>query len=230
MKIVILCGGLGTRLREHTEFIPKPMVPIGGVPVVEHIMRHYRHHFPKAEFILCTGYKGEVIAKHFAGRERIHIIDTGQTTMTGARLSMVEVLLHETFALTYGDGLSDVDLTAELKYHKKSGCDATVCAVREPSRFGQLVIRKGRVMSFHEKPAGGGERINGGYFFMEPRVLHAVSADPSCVLEKDALPAIAKMGELAAYPHDGFWQPMDTYRDWLDLENKWATGKAPWKH
>ena len=255
MKVVILCGGLGTRLREETEYRPKPMVPVGGKPILWHIMKHYAHHGHK-DFILCLGYKGEVIKEFFRNyhwnlsdvtlslgknpRIEYHgkhdeedwtvtMIDTGQTTQTGGRLKRVLPFIEEdTFLLTYGDGLIDSDIHASICSHQQSGKLATVTAVHPAGRFGDIVIEDGLVTTFNEKPDQEATPINGGFFVLNKRVGEYLSGDP-CVFEKDALPVLAAEGNLNAFDHPGFWQCMDTYREQMLLEQMWQTGKAPWK-
>jgi glucose-1-phosphate cytidylyltransferase len=257
MKAVILCGGMGTRLREHTEFRPKPMVEVGGIPILVHIMRIYAKHGID-EFVLCLGYKGEQIKRYFLDYEamqsdftvelgkrnaltfhereghtpswKVTLADTGLEAMTGARLRKAARYLDgETFALTYGDGVSDVDLRAALAYHRSHGGVATMTGVRPPSRFGEVEHDGGRVRVFNEKPNVGTGLINGGFFFFEPRFLETLSAGDDCILEREPLERCAKAGELFVYEHHGFWQCMDTYRDWEHLEAHWASGRAPWK-
>ena len=254
MKVVILAGGLGTRLSEETLVKPKPMVEIGGRPILWHIMKIYSH-FGHNHFIVCLGYKGYIIKEYFANyflhtsdvtfhisenRMEVHrrsaepwqvtLVDTGDTTMTGGRLKRVlpHVAEEEVFALTYGDGLADLDLDAALKFHRNHGRMATVTAVRPASRFGVLAREGDRVTAFTEKPGDDGGWINGGFFLLSPRVGDLISGD-STVWETDPLEALARCGELRAYQHDGFWHPMDTLRDKNYLEEAWASGRAPWK-
>ena len=253
MKVVILCGGLGTRLAEETEVRPKPMVEIGGRPLLWHIMKHYGH-FGFNDFFIALGYKGEVIKRYFldyhmltgdmtlclsTGKlERhaadienwtVHLADTGMSSMTGGRLKRLEPSLRdETFMLTYGDGVSDIDLTALLAFHRAQGCLATVTAVRPPARFGGVVLDGDRVAEFTEKPQIGEGWINGGFMVLEPEVFRYLEGD-NAVLEFDALERLAADGQLAAYRHDRFWQCMDTLRDKRVLERYWDGGAAPWK-
>jgi glucose-1-phosphate cytidylyltransferase len=251
MKVVILAGGRGTRLSEETHAIPKPMVAIGGRPILWHIMRHYAA-FGLKDFVVACGYKGYVIKEYFANYLthecdlsidlgsgavevlsrhpedwRVTLVDTGQATMTGGRLQRLSALLDETFLLTYGDGLSDVALDDLLSYHKQQGVLATVTAVHQPPRFGALEMDDGMVTRFREKPLISQDRINGGFFVFEPPVLDLLTGD-DCVLERDPLSTLASRGQLAAYAHDGFWQPMDTLRDRDDLIRLWESGEAPW--
>jgi len=253
MKVVILCGGLGSRLAEETEVRPKPMVEIGGRPLLWHIMKHYGH-FGFNDFFIALGYKGEVIKRYFldyhmltgdmtlclsTGKlERhagdienwtVHLADTGMSSMTGGRLKRLEPSLRdETFMLTYGDGVSDIDLSALLAFHRAQGCLATVTAVRPPARFGGVVLDGDRVAEFTEKPQIGEGWINGGFMVLEPEVFRYLEGD-AAVLEFDALERLAADGQLAAYRHDRFWQCMDTLRDKRVLERYWDGGAAPWK-
>jgi glucose-1-phosphate cytidylyltransferase len=253
MKAVILCGGLGTRLVEETEFRPKPMVEIGGRPILWHIMKHLSFHGFK-EFYLALGYKGDQIKRFFleyytlnrnitvdlstGGVRRyetetedwiVHLIDTGHDTMTGGRVKRLEPFLkQEPFLLTYGDGLSDVNLRELEKCHRKHGRIATITAVRPPSRFGGVVFDGDMVSRFSEKPQMGEGWISGGFMVFQPEVFKYVKNDKS-ILEVDALERLAADRELAAYRHDGFWQCMDTVRDKRLLERLWQAGRPPWK-
>lgn len=253
MKVVILCGGPGTRLREETEVRPKPMVEIGGRPILWHIMRGYAAH-GFTEFVLALGYKSEVIKRYFldyyhlqshltvsltsgavvahdGGREdwTVHLIDTGLTTQTGGRLKRLASWLgDETFMLTYGDGVSDVNVADLLRFHRRHKRLATVTAVRPPARFGGLAFTGDLVSEFSEKPQIGEGWINGGFFVFEPGVLDYIKGDET-YLEREPLERLAADGQLAAYRHDGFWQCMDTLRDVRLLEELWDSGKAPWK-
>lgn len=254
MKAVILAGGLGTRLSEETALKPKPMVEIGGKPIIWHIMKIYER-FGVNDFIICVGYKGYVIKEYFANyinhqsditvdlknkaievhrktqeNWRITLIDTGQNTMTGGRLKRVANLLSddEPFLLTYGDGVSDIDISLLIENHKKSKKSATVTAVRPPGRFGALEIdENGGVSRFIEKPLGDGNRINGGFFVLEKSVIKEIT-DDSTIWEREPLERLAAKGELNAYIHNGFWQPMDTLRDMNYLEDLIQNKKAPW--
>lgn len=254
MKAVILAGGLGTRIAEESDTKPKPMVEVGGKPLLWHIMKTYAQHGIN-DFIICLGYKGYVIKEFFfnyyrhmsdmtidlktgdhqilntqAENWRITLIDTGSETMTGGRLKRVAPYLgNETFCLTYGDGLSDIDITAEIAFHKKHGKLATVAAVQPPGRFGVLNITKeNEVASFEEKPSDEIGWINGGFFVLEPEVISYIDGDQTS-WESAPLSNLAKDGQLAAFHHTGFWQPCDTLRDKRALEALWATGNAPWK-
>jgi glucose-1-phosphate cytidylyltransferase len=251
MKVVILAGGRGTRLSEETHAIPKPMVSIGGRPILWHIMRHYAA-FGLTDFVVACGYKGYVIKEYFANYLthecdlaidlgtgsvevisqhpedwKVTLVDTGEATMTGGRLRRLSSLLDETFLLTYGDGLADVRVDDLIDYHRRSGGLATVTAVHPPPRFGALEMRDGMVTSFREKPFASQDRINGGFFVFEPAMLPLLTGD-DCVLEADPLATLASRGQLAAYEHDGFWQPMDTLRDRDELIRLWESGEAPW--
>ena len=260
MKVVILCGGKGTRLREETESKPKPMVKIGGHPILWHIMKIYSA-FGFNEFVLALGYKGESIKQYFLnyrtmnndftlalGKEhaieyhnqqnaknwKITFADTGEEAMTGARVARIAKYIQENmFLLTYGDGIADIDLNRLVDFHKAHGRIGTVSGVHSPSRFGKLKIsnEKGYVGDFTEKPLESGisDYINGGYFVFNRQFFKYVNSDESCILEREPLEKLAEDGELVAYRHDGYWQCMDTYRDWLLLEDLWQSGDAPWK-
>lgn len=256
MQVVILCGGQGTRLRETSERLPKPMVPIGGKPILWHIMKHCAAHGLR-EFVLCLGYKSFEIKRWFLEyhlRERdftfrlgrpdqmeIHQADrdeedwlvtfaeTGEQTMTGGRIRRAAPHLRGgNFLLTYGDGVSDVDLTELARFHKRHGKLATVTAVRTPGRFGELRMEGDTVRAFEEKPEVTQGRINGGFFMLKTEVLDRLDSDPHLVWERQPLEDLAADGELTAYRHDGFWHAMDTPRDHVELERLWATGQAPW--
>jgi glucose-1-phosphate cytidylyltransferase len=254
MEAVILCGGQGTRLREETEFKPKPMVEIGGKPILWHIMQRYAKYGVR-RFILALGYKGEVIRDYFlryryrnadvvvslrwndvqvisdepAEDWEVVLADTGHNTMTGGRVR--RALKHvkgERFFVTYGDGVADIDIAALLKCHMESKRLATVTAVHPSSRYGEINIEQGSVSDFMEKPQVNGGWINGGFLCFEKSAIANVSSDPALVLESDVLPDLAKRQQLTAYHHDGFWQCMDTYREMLMLNGLFAQGKAPW--
>ncbi len=254
MKVVILAGGLGTRLAEETEYRPKPMVEIGGYPILWHIMRHYAHHGFN-EFVVALGYKGEVIKRYFLdyrvmsstaltislrhGEQAVaatntddwivNLVDTGQLTNTGGRVKRLESFLQqEPFMLTYGDGVCNVNLTDVLRFHREHGRIATVTAVRPPARFGNLDLAENLVKSFVEKSQTHEGWINGGFFVFEPSIFKYLANDQT-VLESDALEQLAREGQLMAYRHDGFWQCMDTLRDKKYLESLWQSEKAPWK-
>lgn len=255
MKVVILAGGLGTRLSEETAVKPKPMVEIGGRPILWHIMKVYSTHGIN-DVVICCGYKGFLIKEYFANYSlhmsdvtfdmahnrleihnrraepwRITLVDTGDDTMTGGRLRRVrDYIGNETFCFTYGDGVGNVDITRLVAFHRAQGTLVTLTAVKPPGRFGAFSMAQGqhKVTSFREKPTGDGTWVNGGYFVVEPAAIDMV-ADDSTVWEQEPLEALAHSGQLSAYPHDGFWQPMDTLRDRKLLEDLWASGKAPWK-
>lgn len=254
MKAVILAGGLGTRLSEETSSRPKPMVEIGGKPILWHIMKMYSHHGIN-EFIICCGYKGYVIKEYFANyflhtsdvtfdmqsnsmhvHERraepwkVTLVDTGDDSMTGGRLGRVAQYIKEDqdFCFTYGDGVGDIDITSSIAFHRAHGKAATLTSTYPPGRFGALDMKNGQVRSFTEKPKGDGAMINGGFFVLSPKVLSYINGD-STVWENEPLMQLANSGELMAYEHHGFWQPMDTLRDKNLLEQLWASNKAPWK-
>lgn len=252
MKTVLLCGGLGTRLSEETTVKPKPMVEIAGKPILWHIMKIYEH-YGIGDFILALGYKGEVIKDYFLNYHarmsdltvslksgtvdysnptaedwKVQLIDTGALTMTGGRLLRLKDHLKETFMVTYGDGVSNVDIQKLLSFHKSHGKLATVTAVRPPVRFGELSISGNQVIRFQEKPQAEEGWINGGFFVFEPEVLNYI-ADESTMLERAPLEALAQAGELMAFHHHGYWQCMDTLRDKQTLEELWQQNKAPWK-
>jgi glucose-1-phosphate cytidylyltransferase len=254
MKVVLLAGGLGTRLSEETVVRPKPMVEIGGKPILWHIMKIYsRYGFN--DFVICLGFKGYMIKEYFsnyflhmsdvtfdmgtnsmevhqrnAEPWRVTLVDTGQDSMTGGRVKRVASYLgNEPFMLTYGDGVADIDVAALVEFHQRHGRQATVTSVQPMGRFGALDLdTDNRVLGFQEKPKGDGSWINGGFFVLEPAVLERIGGD-STVFEKEPLEGLARDGELVAYKHDGFWQPMDTLRDKNHLEELWGAGTAPWK-
>ncbi|MCL6257703.1 glucose-1-phosphate cytidylyltransferase [Aquiflexum sp. TKW24L] len=258
MKAVILAGGFGTRISEESGVRPKPMVEIGGKPILWHIMKIYSFHGIN-EFVICCGYKGHMIKEYFSNyflytsdvtfdlknntmevhRKntepwRVTLIDTGENVMTGGRIKRVaEHLKDETFCLTYGDGVSDIDITASIEFHKKSNAMATLTAVQQPGRFGAFTLAQdeSKITNFREKPKGDGMDnawINGGFFIVEPKALDYLTGD-DCIWERDPLENIAKNGGLVAFKHEGFWQPMDTLRDKNVLEEMWNEGRAPWK-
>lgn len=254
MKAVILAGGLGTRISEETHLKPKPMIEIGGMPILWHIMKTYSAHDIN-DFVVCCGYKGYLIKEYFANYFlhmsdvtfdmannqmqvhqhkaepwRVTLVDTGDDTLTGGRLKRVAnyVRDEEAFCFTYGDGVSDVDITAQLAFHKQHGKLATVTAVQPPGRYGALNMDGASVRGFVEKPKGGGGWINGGFFMLSPKCLDYIEGDMSS-WEGEPLAKIAEDGQLMAFEHRGFWQPMDTLRDKTQLEELWQTGRAPWK-
>jgi len=253
MKAVILAGGLGTRLSEETHLRPKPMVEVGGRPILWHILKIYSA-FGVNEFIICCGYKGYLIKEYFANyflhmsdvtfhmdegnRMEVHhqksepwkvtLVDTGEATQTGGRLRRVRPYLgSDPFCFTYGDGVADVDIAALLAFHRGHGRSATLTAVQPPGRYGALHLEQERVAHFQEKPDGDNSWINGGFFVLEPSVCDLIHGD-DCVFEADVLPQLAATGQLAAYRHRGFWQPMDTLRDRNRLDALWQSGAAPW--
>lgn len=254
MKCVILAGGLGTRLSEETVSRPKPMVEIGGKPILWHIMKIYSY-YGVNEFIICLGYKGYVIKEYFANyflhmsdvtfdmqnnQMTVHnqhaepwkvtLVDTGDDSMTGGRLARVKEYVkdEEAFCFTYGDGVSDIDISQLIQFHKNHGKLATLTAVTPPGRFGALDIQNGMIKNFKEKPKGDGALINGGFFVLSPKVIDLIDGD-KCVWEQHPLEQLAKAAELMAFNHDGFWQPMDTLRDKMHLEELWQNNQAPWK-
>jgi glucose-1-phosphate cytidylyltransferase len=253
MKAVILAGGLGSRLSEETTVRPKPMVEIGGRPILWHIMKIYAAHGVE-EFVVCLGYKGYVVKEFFAnyrlhtsdlsfdlacGGVEVHrsdaepwkvtLVETGEETMTGGRLKRVLPYLgDEDFCLTYGDGLADIDVTALIAYHREQGALATVTAVQPPGRFGAVELNGARVRSFEEKPRGDGTWRNGGFFVLSPEVARYLGDDRT-TWEQEPLRALAAEGQLASFRHTGFWQAMDTLRDRTELERLWSSGSAPWR-
>jgi len=255
VKVVLLAGGLGTRLSEETSLRPKPMIEIGGMPILWHIMKSYST-FGFHEFVICLGYKGYLIKEYFANyflhksdvtidlkNNQLHVhdsqaepwqitlVDTGEHSMTGARIRRIAKHVQgETFMLTYGDGVGNIDIQELLTAHRASGKHCTVTAVQPSGRFGSLDIQSdGLVSSFLEKPKGDGAWINGGFFVCEPEIFNYLSDDEKCSWEQKPLEQLAYDGQLNAFNHHGFWKPMDTLRDRLELEKEWATGKAPWK-
>ncbi|SJN57329.1 Glucose-1-phosphate cytidylyltransferase [Vibrio ruber DSM 16370] len=254
MKAVILAGGLGTRLSEETVIKPKPMVEIGGKPILWHIMKIYSF-YGVNEFIICCGYKGYVIKEYFANyfmhmsditfdmaKNHMHVhhkradpwkvtlVDTGEESMTGGRLKRVQEYIKDEseFFFTYGDGVADVNIAKTLDFHRSHGKLATLTATYPPGRFGVLTIEQNAVRSFQEKPKGDGAMINGGFFVLSPKVIDLIDDDQT-TWEQNPLNQLAADGELMAYRHDGFWQPMDTLRDKMKLEELWETRQAPWK-
>lgn len=269
MKVIILCGGMGTRFKEETEYKPKPMIEIGGKPILWHIMKTYAHYGFK-DFVLCLGYKGQMIKQYFLNYEmidtdftvelgngnvtahnnhkeigwKVTLAETGEKTMTGARLKKVEKYIDDDlFMLTYGDGVADINIHALLEFHKSHGKIATVTGVRPASRFGELVVDGNQVLEFGEKPQVKEGLINGGFLVLDKRVFKYLSDRDDCIFEREPLEKLALDGELMVYKHEGFWQCMDTYRDLQLLINLWAgheiekelyfdgmtKGRAPWK-
>jgi glucose-1-phosphate cytidylyltransferase len=253
MKVVILAGGHGTRISEESQVKPKPMIEIGQKPILWHIMKTYSFYGIK-EFVICCGYKGYIIKEYFANyflhncdvtfdmtsnQMEVHhqktepwkvsLVDTGESTFTGGRLKRVKSYLDDsTFCLTYGDGVADVNVNELIAFHNQEGRQATLTAVRPPGRFGVLGFESRRVVSFEEKPKGEGGWINGGFFVLEPEVILRIEGDAT-TWEQEPLMGLAADGQLSAYQHHGFWQPMDTLRDRQHLEQLWANGNAPWK-
>lgn len=255
MKVVLLAGGMGTRLSEETDVRPKPMVEIGGKPILWHIMKIYSH-YGFNDFIVCLGYKGYYIKEYFyhyflhnsditfdfskqnpdrivhntkAEPWKVTLVDTGAETMTGGRLKRVrEYIGNETFMTTYGDGVSDIDIKALVEHHKKNGKKATLTAVLPSGKFGALAIEGDMITAFQEKPKGDGGWVNGGFFVLEPSVFDLIK-DDSTIWEREPLEKLSSSSELTAYRHNGFWKPMDTLRDKIELNAMWETGNAPWK-
>jgi glucose-1-phosphate cytidylyltransferase len=253
MKAVILAGGLGTRISEETHLRPKPMIEIGGKPVLWHIMKIYSTHGIN-DFIICLGYKGYMVKEYFANYFlhmsdvtfdlknnnmevheqkaepwRVTLVDTGELTMTGGRLKRVRQYLDEDdFCFTYGDGVGDINISELIKFHKKQQTLATCTATQPPGRFGSLDMDQSRIVSFNEKPLGDGAWINGGHFVLSPKVIDLIHDDDT-TWEKEPIEKLASSGQLSAYKHLGFWKPMDTLRDKKQLEELWVSGKAPWK-
>lgn len=254
MKAVILAGGLGTRISEETHLRPKPMIEIGGRPILWHIMKTYSA-YGITDFVVALGYRGYMVKEYFSnyalhmsdvtmdlssGQVTVHersvepwtvtLVDTGEATLTGGRLKRLAPYLEgeETFCFTYGDGLTDADLGQEIAFHRDHGRLATVLAVRPPGRYGALRLEGDRVESFEEKPLGDGGYINGGYFVLSRQCMAEIAGDHTS-WEGDPLAQLAQRGELGAYRHDGFWKPMDTLRDRNELEDLWGSGRAPWK-
>ena len=253
MKAVILAGGFGTRISEETHLKPKPMIEVGDKPILWHIMKSYSS-YGINDFVICCGYKGYMIKEYFANyflhtsdvtfdmknnEMNVHrksaepwkvtLVDTGLKTMTGGRLKKIKKYVEdESFCFTYGDGVSDINITKLIEFHKKNKMLATVTAVQPPGRFGTLNINKNKVMNFEEKPSGDGNWINAGFFVLEPQIFDYIK-DDSTIWEKQPLENLAKQNQLSAYKHTGFWQPLDTLRDKNYLEEIWNSQKAPWK-
>lgn len=255
MKVVILAGGFGTRISEESHLKPKPMIEIGGQPILWHIMKYYSH-FGFNDFIICCGYKGHVIKEYFADYYlhradvtfdfsaenhmtvhanlaepwRVTLVDTGLKTQTGGRIKRVQKYIgNEPFMLTYGDGVSNVNLNALLEQHQSSGKTVTITGIQPGGRFGVLDLEGQTVTGFQEKAKEDGGWINGGFMVMEPEVLHYLSVEEGCILERTPMETLASAGKLGVYKHPGFWQCMDTQRDKGRLEQLWASGNAPWK-
>ncbi len=232
MKAIILAGGLGTRISEETHAQPKPMIKIGGMPVLLHIMKIYSY-YKINDFIICLGYKGDIIKKFFSNYDsmpwNVQLIDTGLDTMTGGRIKRIQEHIDDTFCVTYGDGLSDVNINNLISFHKEKKSLATLTAIHPPERFGVLNLSGDYVSEFHEKHRGESSWINGGFFVFEPEVFDYLQDDDRTILERTPLETLAKEQKLTAFKHNGFWFPMDTLRDKRHLENLWDTKKAPWK-
>ncbi len=252
MKAVILAGGYGTRIDEETQLKPKPMIEIGGKPILWHIMKHYSTHNIN-DFVICLGYKGFVIKEYFsnyflhmsdvtfdiknnemevhqkfAEPWKVTLINTGEKTMTGGRIKRIQKYIDETFCLTYGDGLSDVNISSTIKFHKQNKFHGTLTAIKQTSRYGKVTINDNKIANFEEKPTDDFGWINGGFFVFEPEIVDYIK-DDNTILEREPLVALANKSRLGAYKHGGFWHPMDTLRDKKFLEELWASGKAPWK-
>jgi glucose-1-phosphate cytidylyltransferase len=253
MKVVLLAGGYGTRISEESHLKPKPMIEIGGKPILWHIMKIYSH-YGLNDFIVCCGYKGYVIKEYFANyflhmsdvtfdmqknKMEIHqsnsepwkvtLVDTGESTMTGGRIKRVQDYVgNQEFCLTYGDGVGDVNITELLNFHKSHGGLATLTATQPPGRFGALNLQGTKISSFQEKPEGDGSWINGGFFVLSPKIFDLIEGDQT-IWEKQPMETLAKNGQLHAFQHRGFWQPMDSLRDKNQLEDLWQKGKAPWR-
>ena len=252
MKAVILAGGQGTRISEETYLKPKPMIEIGGKPILWHILKTYSA-YNINEFIICLGYKGYLIKEYFANYNlhesnltidiqknsieihenkaepwKITLIDTGEKSMTGGRIKRISKYLDDTFCLTYGDGLADVNISETISFHKKAGTLATLTAVQPPGKFGAITIKNNKVTTFEEKPKGDSGWVNGGFFVLEPQVIDYIKGD-DIMFEREPLQQLTKENQLSAYHHNGFWHPMDTLRDKNMLEEAWSKGSAPWK-
>lgn len=258
MKVVILCGGKGTRLREETEFRPKPMLPIGSRPILWHIMKTYAHHGHR-DFILCLGYKGDIIKDYFRNYHwhtcdttlklgtqpeikfhnshneedwSVTLADTGENSMTAYRIHQIEKYLADDseFLLTYGDGVGDIDISASIRQHRRSGKICTLTSVHPPGRFGELRLDESlNIHAFNEKPQAEGGLINGGYMVMSREIFKYLPEDPMLMLEHAPMKSLASEGQLSAFIHEGFWQPMDTLQEFTLLNQLWSEGKAPWK-
>ena len=232
MKVVILAGGLGTRISEESDTQPKPMIKIGGMPVLLHIMKIYSY-YKINEFIICLGYKGDVIKKFFSNYDsapwNVQLIDTGLDTMTGGRIKRIQEHIDDTFCVTYGDGLSNVNINNLISFHKEKKSLATLTAIHPPERFGVLNLSGDYVSEFHEKHTSESSWINGGFFVFEPEVFDYLQDGDMTILERAPLETLSKEQKLTAFKHNGFWFPMDTLRDKRHLEKLWSAKKAPWK-
>ena len=252
MKAVILAGGLGTRISEETYLKPKPMVEIGGKPILWHIMKSYSH-YGINDFVICLGYKGYLIKEYFANYAlhesdftidiqknsldihknnadpwKVTLIDTGEESMTGGRIKRISKYLDDTFCLTYGDGLSDVNISESISHHKKNKTIGTLTAVQPPGKFGSVTIENNMVTTFQEKPKGDAGWVNGGFFVLEPEIIDYIEGD-NTMFEREPLQQLTQENQLSAYHHNGFWHPMDTLSDKKKLEQLWSKGNAPWK-
>ena len=232
MKVVILAGGLGTRISEESDTQPKPMIKIGGMPVLLHIMKIYSY-YKINEFIICLGHKGDIIKKFFSNYDsapwNVQLIDTGLDTMTGGRIKRIQEHIDDTFCVTYGDGLSDININNLISFHKEKKSLATLTAIHPPERFGVLNLSGDYVSEFHEKHTSESSWINGGFFVFEPEVFDYLQDGDMTVLERGPLETLSKEQKLTAFKHNGFWFPMDTLRDKRHLEKLWSAKKAPWK-
>ena len=252
MKAVILAGGQGTRISEETYLKPKPMVEIGGKPILWHIMKSYSH-YGINEFVICLGYKGYLIKEYFANYAlhesdftidiqknsldihknnadpwKVTLIDTGEESMTGGRIKRISKYLDDTFCLTYGDGLADVNISESISHHKKNKTIGTLTAVQPPGKFGSVTIEDNMVTTFQEKPKGDAGWVNGGFFVLEPEIIDYIEGDDT-MFEREPLQQLTQENQLSAYHHNGFWHPMDTLSDKRKLEQLWSKGNAPWK-
>jgi glucose-1-phosphate cytidylyltransferase len=252
VKAVILAGGQGTRISEETYLKPKPMVEIGGKPILWHIMKSYSH-YGINEFVICLGYKGYLIKEYFANYAlhesdftidiqknsldihknnadpwKVTLIDTGEESMTGGRIKRISKYLDDTFCLTYGDGLADVNISESISHHKKNKTIGTLTAVQPPGKFGSVTIEDNMVTTFQEKPKGDAGWVNGGFFVLEPEIIDYIEGDDT-MFEREPLQQLTKENQLSAYHHNGFWHPMDTLSDKKKLEQLWSKGNAPWK-
>ena len=232
LKAVILAGGYGTRISEESHLKPKPMIEIGGMPLLWHIMKIYSH-YGINEFVICCGYKGDMIKEYFSKFDfplwNVQLVDTGLNTMTGGRIKRIQNHIDDTFCVTYGDGVSDVNINDLILFHKEKKSLATLTAIHPPERFGVLELSGNNVVEFHEKHQGESSWINGGFFVFEKEIFDYIKNGDSTTLERTPFETLAKEKKLTAFKHDGFWHPMDTLRDKKHLENLWTSNKAPWK-
>ena len=232
LKAVILAGGYGTRISEETHLKPKPMIEIGGMPLLWHIMKIYSH-YGINEFVICCGYKGDMIKEYFSKFDfplwNVQLVDTGLNTMTGGRIKRIQNHIDDTFCVTYGDGVSDVNINDLILFHKEKKSLATLTAIHPPERFGVLELSGNHVVEFHEKHQGESSWINGGFFVFEKEIFDYIKNGDSTTLERTPFETLAKEKKLTAFKHEGFWHPMDTLREKKELEKLWVSGKAPWK-